>query len=236
MPDADLRFRLLQAREPDEVIGPEEHAAFVARLGCRPEQVVAFDLLHDTIELDTVTDGVDAVLVGGSGRFGVNSEVPWMQPFIDVMGALADQQFPTFASCFGFQALIMAMGTPVQPDPDRSEVGTFPVQLTPDGLADPVFGGIPGTFEAQFGHKDSAAALPEGAVHLARSERCPVQAIRVGARVYATQFHPELRMPDNRLRYERYLALYGGADVRFMPSDEVCALLPRFVDHVLTPR
>ena len=34
--------------------------------------------------------------------------------------------------------------------------------------------------------------LPEGAVVLATGELCPVQAFKVGRRVYATQFHPEL--------------------------------------------
>ncbi len=34
--------------------------------------------------------------------------------------------------------------------------------------------------------------LPRRAVLLASSPACPVQAFRVGARVYATQFHPEL--------------------------------------------
>ena len=40
-------------------------------------------------------------------------------------------------------------------------------------------------------HKDSITMLPPGAVHLATSEACRVQAFRVGAAAWGVQFHPE---------------------------------------------
>ncbi len=52
--------------------------------------------------------------------------------------------------------------------------------------------GLPGTFDAFGGHKEAISALPGHAVALASSAACPVQAFRIGANVYATQFHPEL--------------------------------------------
>ena len=39
---------------------------------------------------------------------------------------------------------------------------------------------------------------------LAYSESCPVQAFRVGTRVYATQFHPELDLDGLATRVEVY--------------------------------
>ena len=42
------------------------------------------------------------------------------------------------------------------------------------------------------GHKEAVSRLPAGAVLLAGSTTCPVQAFRLGRHVYATQFHPEL--------------------------------------------
>ena len=45
---------------------------------------------------------------------------------------------------------------------------------------------------------------PERAVRLAGSEACPVQAFRVGGRVYATQFHPELDVPGIQIRIDTY--------------------------------
>jgi GMP synthase (glutamine-hydrolysing) len=41
------------------------------------------------------------------------------------------------------------------------------------------------------GHKEAVRELPDHAVRLAGSPTCPVQAFRIGRRVYATQFHPE---------------------------------------------
>mgnify|MGYP000284732432 CR=1 FL=1 len=40
-------------------------------------------------------------------------------------------------------------------------------------------------------HKEGCVAPPPGGVLLATNAACPVQAYRVGERLYATQFHPE---------------------------------------------
>ena len=40
-------------------------------------------------------------------------------------------------------------------------------------------------------HQDSITTLPPGAVHLATSDACRVQAFRVGAAAWGVQFHPE---------------------------------------------
>lgn len=237
------RFRLLQAREPDEPVRREEHLAFAARLSCSPDAIETLDLLEGSHTLDDLVRGVDAVLVGGSGRFSVLDDVPWMPPFVDAMGLLAQHQFPTFASCFGFQALVLALGGEVISDPERTEVGTYSIALTEAGHADPLFQGSPPRFMAQLGHKDRALAPPEGAIHLASSERCPVQALRIGDAVYATQFHPELTEDDNRHRFLRYLAEYKVTldhdelttdDVPFAPSPHATSLLERFVEIVLS--
>ncbi|WP_018134088.1 hypothetical protein [Acaricomes phytoseiuli] len=54
------------------------------------------------------------------------------------------------------------------------------------------------------GHKEACSALPEDAVLLASSAQCPVQMFRIGANVYATQFHPELDIEGLLLRIEAY--------------------------------
>ncbi len=51
---------------------------------------------------------------------------------------------------------------------------------------------LPDRFEALAGHKEATERLPAEAVLLASSDGCPVQVYRVGRRVYATQFHPEV--------------------------------------------
>ncbi|GAA3906049.1 hypothetical protein GCM10022382_11120 [Microbacterium invictum] len=69
--------------------------------------------------------------------------------------------------------------------------GPTTITLTAEADRDPVFGGLAHTFSALTAHKEGTARLPDGAVLLATNEACPVQAFRIGDRLYATQFHPE---------------------------------------------
>lgn len=206
-----LQFRLLQARDATDSAREEEHVAFADFLGVPLESVHAFDLLTADITVENVMDGVDAILVGGSGAYGVTDTVPWMKRYIDCLGGLAEHGFPMFASCFGFQGLAMALGATVRPDPDGAEVGTYEISLTPEGQADPLFGTLPEQFMAQQGHKDRALELPAGCEWLARSNRCPYQAIRYeDSLIYATQFHPELDGAAQSSRFRNYFDLYKG--------------------------
>ncbi|MCB9682239.1 MAG: type 1 glutamine amidotransferase [Alphaproteobacteria bacterium] len=232
-----MRFALLQARQAGDPVRDDERAAFAARLEVPVEAVRPHDLLTTPARFDEVTRGVDAVLVGGSGAYSIFDDEPWIAPFVDTLGELAARDVPTFASCFGFQGLVVALGGVVARDEARSEVGTFPVTCTDAAATDPLFGALPTTFLAQLGHKDRATVFPDGAVSLARSERCPYQALRVGEVVYATQFHPELTCKDNLTRLVAYAdhyrkamgeAAYHAVLDTSRPSPEAASLLLRF--------
>lgn len=237
-----MRFRLLQARVANDPVRWEERLAFANQLAVPTEAIICHDLLTGDGAIEPLIEGVDAVLVGGSGHFSVLDKDPWIGRFVDTLGGLAERQFPTFASCFGFQALVLALGGEVVHDEAHAEVGTYPITLTPDAALDPLFSSLPPVFAAQLGHKDRATVTPAGAVNLAASARCPVQAIRVGTNVYATQFHPELTGPNNRFRFQRYLDDYAdvfGSDgardmlARFVPSPEADRLLQGFCTTLL---
>ena len=240
-----MRFLLLQARNPDDPAAPHEVEAFTHEAHLGPEDtLVPWDLLQG-VPSQADLDAYHCVLVGGSGDFGVGdaARFPWLQNFIDFMGELAASGKPTFASCFGFQALVLAGGGDVQTDKSRAEVGTFDLKLTAEGAEDPLFGQLSETFCAQLGHKDHAMRLPLDAVHLASSERCPYQALRIRDKpVYATQFHPELSMTRNRERFLSYLEAYSTPDMvdppevvlaNFRDTSGASDLLRRFVHDVL---
>jgi len=101
---------------------------------------------------------------------------------------------------------------------------------------------LPSVFAAQLGRKDRADRLPHGVLHLASSQRSQYQSFRIpGQPIWATQFHPELDLETNRLRFERYLKGYAThmsnqereeARQRFRPSPETELLLPAFLDLV----
>lgn len=237
-----MKYRLLQARLPKDLVKAEERASFATKLGVPVEDVLPYDLIAGA-EVDAVLDGVDAVLVGGSGEFGVTDDAPWLPAFFDTLGAIADRGFPMFASCFGFQGLVVALGGEVRPDPPGSEVGSYELELMPEASEDPLFSTLPAQFVAQEGHKDRALSLPSQLVHLARSERCPYQAVRVaGKPVWATQFHPELSGDENAQRFARYFELYKhvfGEEVArqklesMRPSEASNALLAHFHAHLV---
>ncbi len=71
------------------------------------------------------------------------------------------------------------------------EVGVLPVELTAQGRADPVTGGLPRRFPTLQWHSDTFD-LPLGAVLLASSSAFAHQAYRVGSTAYAVQFHLEV--------------------------------------------
>ena len=126
-------------------------------------------------------------------------------------------------------------------DPDNGEVGSFELELTEAGAADPLFGALPRRFIAQMGHLDRATALPPGLPNLAASARSPFQALRVpGSPIWATQFHPELDRRANHERYMAYIERYGGgerdAEYRALPSPHASGLLPRFLGLVVSGR
>jgi GMP synthase (glutamine-hydrolysing) len=232
------RFRLLQARIVGDPVVEEERAAFASRLGISVDLIDVHDCIEQPTTADIVSDGVDAVLVGGSGQYSVYGDDAWLSRFKSTLAELADRQFPTFASCFGFQALIEALGGEVRLDAEAAEVGTYALELTPAGSEDPLFAQLPRRFMAQEGHKDRALRLPANVVNLASSALCPYQAIRIGpGPVYATQFHPELTGIENRTRFQRYLTVYSNVfgDARaqemlegFTDSPATVDLLARF--------
>jgi len=121
----------------------------------------------------------------------------------DLLDQVVSADFPFLGACFGIGALGRHQGAVL--DRRFSEpVGAVEITLTPQGRRDPLLSGLPPAFEAFTGHKEAISQLPDHAVLLASSAGCPVQAFRVGANVYATQFHPELDMPGLCTRIDVY--------------------------------
>ncbi len=238
----DLRILLLQAREPDDPIREEERRSFAEKAGLDEESVVPYDLLDGPPSLSEIRQ-YDALMVGGSGDYYVSKgDLPNFAGVLDVLAEIVNMGHPTFASCFGFQLLVEALGGRVIHDPAAMEVGTYELSLTDHGRRDDLLGTLPGSFRAQLGRKDRAEHLPPGVHHLASSARCPYQAFRVPDKpVWATQFHPEMNEDENRRRFLRYLKGYAGhmnakdreeTLRRFRAGPETTKLIRGFLDLV----
>ncbi len=239
---ASPKLLLLQARRAEDPELEGERLVFASRLGVPEAQVASHNMVATVPSLEHLR-AHDAILIGGSGDYYVsNGEFPGQNRLLEVLAEAADGSTPIFASCFGFHLLTAALGGEIIHDPANIELGTYRVALTEEGRSDELFATLPESFLAQLGRKDRATHLPPGAVHLASSEQCPMQAFRVGERpVWATQFHPELDAKTNRRRYMVYLESYESyldekarvnVASRFRESPATEALLRRFLGIV----
>ncbi len=237
-----LRFTLFQCRNPDDPMLSHEVRCFQQVLRPFLGELRTVNIVTTRPEAALFAD-TDIFLVGGAGEYSVLDGAPFLHEFFDFLREIVARRWPMFASCFGFQALTVALGGTVVHDPEHLELGTVVVHLNSAGRADPVFGGLPASFLAQVGHKDRAAQLPENAIPLAFSADCPYHAFRIrDTWIYATQFHPEMTHEQNFERFLNYIRLYGEdtspeaiarARQQYRPSPEASALIPRYVRHIL---
>ncbi len=235
-----LRYLLLQVRNPDDPMRGQEVRCFARALSTTPEKIGVFDLLSRQLD-EKDLQGIDMLLLGGSGHYSVASEGAWLDRALESLRLVHATRRPTFASCWGFQAMARAMGGKVIKDLSRAELGTHEVYLTPAGQEDPVFGPLGQTFLGQMGHEDHVVELPPGATRLAYSNQVEYQAYRFDDRpIYCTQFHPELNCTDllERLAvYPEYIERIAGLPPESFPdmieeTPETEAMLLRFVRQV----
>lgn len=236
-----LRFLLLQVRNAGDPMIPQEVDCFAEALGCGVEQILAFDLLTG-VPTHAQTAAVDAVLLGGSGDYSVARGGPWLAAALDAMRDLHRLSKPTFASCWGFQAMARALGGEVVTDLSCAELGTEELQLTAEGAQDPVFGPLGSPFLAHVGHQDTVTRLPADAELLASTDRVTNQAFRiVGKPIYCTQFHPELTvqsMVERLTTYPEYIPKIIGVPLEefvagLQETPEANQLLRRFVNDIV---
>lgn len=227
---------LLQVRD-DPRAEAQEREAFAAAAGLAPERFLCWNLLARPAVRTADLAGCDAVVVGGAGAHSVTRDDPFTPPLADLVRELVARGRPLFGSCYGHQFLARALGGRVVTDLERSEIGTFEVELTPAAACDPWLAGLPPRFDAQFGHHDRVAELPPEAVELAATERCRNQAFRVGAlAVYGAQFHVELDEARMLARASLYRDAYlpeedgfGRLSRSLRPSPVASTLFGRFL-------
>jgi GMP synthase (glutamine-hydrolysing) len=130
-------------------------------------------------------------------------------------------------TCYGIGIATKVLGGSVS-RAFPEDTGPVAVELTAAAAGDPVFGGIARRFTALTAHKEGTDRLPPGAVLLASNDGCPVQAYRVGDRLYATQFHPE---PTAKAFTER-MAVYR--DDGYFESSDYDAIAARVLAASVT--
>jgi GMP synthase (glutamine-hydrolysing) len=247
-----LRYLLLQTRNADDPMAAQEVRCFARALECEVSAISVTDLMGSAPSVSALQQA-DMLLLGGSGHYSVATRSsdsvelnrprsPWLDGALDTLREVHRLAKPTFASCWGFQAMARAMGGECVNDVPNAEVGTIDLRLTDPGRLDPIFGALPVEFAAQAGHEDHVVRLPSDAELLASSTRVKEQAFHfVDRPIYCTQFHPELNraaMLERVVAYPEYITRIAGIsfeefvrNIREAPESN--SLLRRFADHFL---
>jgi GMP synthase (glutamine-hydrolysing) len=140
------------------------------------------------------THAHDALVVLGGDQSAVDDHIhPYLPELARLMRAFADTDKAVLGVCLGSQILARAHGAESLLGQTR-EFGWHQVELTSEGLCDPVLGAAGKIFTSFEWHSDSFT-LPEGAVHLATNPAVANQAFRIGRAAYGMQFHFEAGTP-----------------------------------------
>lgn len=200
-------FLLIQFRTDQS--GPHEVDCFRRYGKMTDKTLIVKNIFNDHFDQpDQELAGITGVIFGGSGEFGLVHDREKLRPALEKITPLINyvhqHNIPVLGACFGHQLIGDYFGAELVADPDLAESGSFPVRLTEEGMADALFADIPQTFIAQLGHKESLTNVPKGAVLLARGERSPIHAYRLGQAMYGVQFHAELGLTDLLFRLNLY--------------------------------
>jgi GMP synthase (glutamine-hydrolysing) len=215
---------LLLAIRAEDVAADDEYAAMLRRTGLPEHELVRIRLERQPLGGIDLDDWSGVILGGGPYQASDPPETKSAtQHRVEAeLSALLDEvvarDFPFLGCCYGIGTLGRHQGAVV----DRTfgePIGGIRVRVNDAGRSDPLLAGVGPEFGAYVGHKEAIRELPTHAVPLASSADCPVQAFRVGTRVYATQFHPELDLDGLATRIEAYR--YAG----YFPPEEADAVL-----------
>ena len=202
-------FLLLQLRPIDQA-SDKEFEAFLKYGELKEEDVVRIRMEKEGIpEIDL--DDFSGIIIGGGPSNvsdALNKKDDYQKRFENDLNRLFDlvfeKDFPVMGVCYGIGAITKYKGGLVSKEKYSERVGAIKVKLTESGKNDKLLYGLPEEFVAFGGHKEACQSVPKDAILLASSDSCPVQMIRFGENIYATQFHTELDTEGIHLRIDIY--------------------------------
>lgn len=232
----DVKILIIQFRD-DPLIKQKEVSSYAKFMKLQPEQVISHDALSQTVTNDLI-DGFDGLIIAGGGNVRTTEDLSIWEGVREIIRYAYQLNFPTLGVCLGIQLAAQAFDGEVTADKQFREIGTLPMHLTEAAKKDPLYQGIPETFNGQMGHNDTVSKLPSGAIHLTYSDKSQYQAFCFqGKKLYFTQYHPELDAEEIRFRFEYYkdhyannLEEYHSILSSIKESTDASLILERFID------
>jgi len=202
-------FLILQLR-PNDLASDHEFSAFLQYGGLTEHDVHRVRMENEGIPEINLNDYSGIVIGGGPSNVSDNEEHKddYQKRFeVDLNRLLAkvfEVDFPILGTCYGIGALNKYQGGEVSKEKYFEGVGGLEIELTEAGRRDELLTGVPVKFMAFGGHKEACQSIPNSATVLAKSDNCPIQMIKFGQNMYATQFHTELDKEGIALRINIY--------------------------------
>ncbi len=123
--------------------------------------------------------GIDGFLITGSPASVLDKD-PWVGGLLQLIRQIVAAKLPLFGACFGHQAIALALGGTVGPNPGGWVLGLARTVMAGDEIS------------LYAAHNEQVLALPTGAVALGGNADCPIGAFRIERHVLTTQYHPEM--------------------------------------------
>lgn len=236
-----LRILLLQVRD-DADVRREELTSFAKYAKLNLSQIDVLNVFDTPSFPPDAADGYDALFIGGASEASVLEEDknPFLEDARNLIRQCIENKTPSFASCFGFQLAIQALGGRIIRTPEDFEMGTIPIRLHKNARHDLLFSDTPDPFLGVSVHREKATELPDGCELLAETDDC-IHAFRViNAPFWAFQFHPEVdrqvlirRLTLYKSQYTSDAAQLDSVLSSAQDTDHSNALVQKFVERVL---
>lgn len=200
---------ILQLR-PEDATSDSEYASFLKYGGLQPDDTRRLRIEQHGIPAELQLEDYSAIIVGGS-PFDISTpehkkstiQKKIESDFNRLLNQVVTRDFPFLGACSGNGLLGNYLGTQVSTR-YREAIGCVTLTITAAGRQDKLLAGFPPQIDVLLGHKEAVETTPAGATLLMTGSACPVQMFRVGANVYATQFHPEGDAKGFLLRIDTY--------------------------------
>ena len=229
---------------PEEGAADAEHRSFRRALGV--PVLDRWNLLDRPLDRP-IADRYDGVVIGGSPFNVVVEERGDLQRRVEedleqIARDAADGPLSAMFTCYGIGVVTRMLGGTVGTAVPESTRATS-IRITSAGADDSLFGPSAPEMSVLTAHKEGSIEPPPGAVLLATNDDCPVQAYRVGDRLYATQFHPEVTPQDfvDRMAYYRTTGYFDPREYDLTAQRVLAAsasgtdLLRRFAEALSSP-
>jgi GMP synthase (glutamine-hydrolysing) len=191
----NIKIIFVNVEEVDHIVklGLPPYKDWVARVtGLRPEQIVTINAADGDAFPDNL-DSIDGIIGGGSGHQPYE-QASWIKNTGELFKRAHKQGVPQLLNCFCHQVFTTAMGGQAALGEHERRFGIETLHLTEAGRKDPLFDGLPPTFELFTSHSAVVSRLPSGTkpIELANTDYYPYESLAFDGNTRTVQSHPEL--------------------------------------------